>query len=133
MITTITDKDITFAVNRARGRGIKVCLKPVVNCGDGMWRAMIDFPDEDMLGRDLYSAMPWDFTHLELSWSEEEQADFYDSCLSAFHDKEWFAGVCWWDWSTEVYDTREEALDNTGFDIHLKRAEAIVKDWYTRN
>ncbi len=52
--TTITDKDIIFAVNRAHNRGVKVCLKPVINCGDGMWRARIDFPDADMLGNDRY-------------------------------------------------------------------------------
>jgi hypothetical protein len=33
---------------------------------------------------------------------------------------------------TEIYDTRDEALADTGFDIHLKRAETIVKNWYTR-
>ncbi len=261
--STIADKDILFAIRRARDRGIKVCLKPVINCADGMWRALIDFPDQDMLGKDKYwgqwfefytaflchyaeiaqdsgcemfcigcemsgterkeshwreliqrirtvytgpivyntnhgredkvhwfdavdyigtsayypvgkapgytgedmaamwntvgeeleylskkfgkqiifmeigcrsakgcSAMPWDFAHGDLPWSEEEQAAFYDSCMTAFFRKEWFAGAFWWDWGTELYDTREEALVNTGFDIHLKKAEAVLKSWY---
>lgn len=261
--TTITDKDIIVAVRRAHERGVKVCLKPVINCGDGMWRALIDFPDEDMLGKDKYwnqwfehytafichyaeiaqdtgcemfcvgcemsgterkeeqwrkvisevrkqyfgplvyntnhgredqvlwfdaldyigtsayfkvgkipgdsrenminawkkvgagmkslserfgkqiifmeigcrsakgcAMMPWDFTHIEFERSEEEQADFYDSCLTVFHDEEWFAGAFWWDWSTEIYDTVEEAKGNTGFDIHMKQAEEVLKKWY---
>ncbi|HBI72422.1 MAG TPA: glycosyl hydrolase family 53 [Lachnospiraceae bacterium] len=262
---TVTDKDIVFIINRAHERGIKVCLKPVINCLDGMWRAHIQFPDSDMMGNDLYwdrwfefysaflchyaeiaedtdcemlcigcemsgtehmeqhwrvlikkirtiysgplvyntnhgreeevkwfdaldyigtsayfrvgkvpgdskenmlaawnkvgqdmkrlserlgkeiifmeigcrsakecAMMPWDFTHNELERSEEEQANFYDSCLTAFHDQEWFAGAFWWDWSVEVYDTIEEAKENKGFDIHRKKAEQILKDWYTK-
>lgn len=261
---TVTDKDIIFAVNRAHEHGIKVCLKPVINCADGMWRALIDFPDYDMLGNDRYwkewfesygaflehyaeiaqdtgcemfcigcemsgterkeeywrhliknirkiytgplvyntnhnregevvwfdavdyigisayyriggepgaskenmlaswanvreqlkllsdnlgkqvifmeigcrsakgcAMMPWDFTHSELERSEEEQADFYDTCLTVFHKEPWFAGAFWWDWSTVIYNTVNEAKKDTGFNIHLKKAEDIVKHWYT--
>lgn len=49
-----SDKDIAFAIHRAHERGIKVCLKPMINCKDGAWRALIDFPDTDMAGRDAY-------------------------------------------------------------------------------
>lgn len=262
---SITDKDIVFAITRAHERGIKICLKPVINCTDGMWRAQIDFPDCDMMGKDHYwsewfehytaflchyaeiaqdtgcemfcigcemsgterkeaywrklikkireiytgpivyntnhgneedikwfdavdyigtsayykvgkvpgdtkenmlakwnevgkgmkklserlgkqvifmeigcrsakgcAMMPWDFTHKEFVRNEEEQADFYESCLTAFHNEAWFAGVFWWDWDTEVYDTADEAKVNTDFDIHLKKAEEIVKQWYSK-
>ncbi|NLP35506.1 MAG: glycosyl hydrolase family 53 [Clostridiales bacterium] len=262
---TVTDKDIIFAINRAHEKGIKVCLKPVINCSDGMWRAYIQFPDSDMMGNDRYwdqwfefysaflchyaeiaedtgcemlcigcemsgtehmeehwralikkirtiysgplvyntnhgreeevkwfdaldyigtsayfrvgkvpgdskenmlaawnkvgqdmkrlserlgkeiifmeigcrsakgcAMMPWDFTHKEFERSEEEQANFYDSCLTAFHDEEWFAGAFWWDWSVEVYDTIEEAKENKGFDIHMKKAEEVLKEWYAK-
>jgi hypothetical protein len=260
---TVTDKDIIFAVGRAHDRGVKVCLKPVINCSDGVWRAYIDFPDSNMLGRDNYwnswfehysafmchyaeiaqdtgcemlcigcemsgterkeghwrslikkirtiytglivyntnhgreeevkwfdavdyigtsayfkvgkipgdtkesmqeawdavganlkklskklgkqvifmeigcrsakgcAMMPYDFTHTELEWSEEEQANFYDSCLTSYYKEDWFAGVFWWDWSTEIYQTEEEAKTNRGFNIHLKKAEKILKEWY---
>ncbi len=43
---TMTDRDIIFAVEQAKQLGIKVCLKPVVNCRDGIWRARIGFPEE---------------------------------------------------------------------------------------
>lgn len=43
---TMTDRDIEYAVKQAKELGLKVCLKPVVNCRDGLWRARIGFPDE---------------------------------------------------------------------------------------
>lgn len=43
---TMTDSDIIFAVNNAKKLGMKVCMKPVVNSKDGLWRARIGFPDE---------------------------------------------------------------------------------------
>lgn len=74
--------------------------------------------------------MPWDFVHKDLPWDEDEQAAFYESCLEAFHDKDWFAGTFWWDWSVEIYDTRAEALEDRSFNIHLKKAEEVIKKWY---
>lgn len=260
-----TDRDITAAVERAHSHGVKVCLKPMVNCKDGVWRAYINFADSDFNGQDIYwdkwfknysdymlyyaelaqetgcemlcigcemcgterkeahwrkliadirviydgkliyntnhgheedvkwfdavdyvgtsayfpvaekggatsemmqekwklirdelyevhkkwnkkivfieigcrsangcATMPWDFSHKELPHDEEEQAAFYDSCLSVFADEEWFGGAFWWDWSTYIYDTKEEAKADNGFNIHLKKAENILKDWYSR-
>lgn len=74
--------------------------------------------------------MPWDFTHREFPYSEEEQANFYESCLSVFSERDWFAGFFWWDWTTFIYDSREEAEKDMGFNIHLKKAEDVIKKWY---
>lgn len=78
------------------------------------------------------STMPWDFEHKNLPHDEEEQAMFYDSCLSVFGKEDWFAGMFWWDWSTFIYDSSEEASKENGFNIHLKKAETVLKDWYSR-
>lgn len=43
---TVTDTDIMFAVREANKLGLKVCLKPVVNSKDDLWRARIGFPEE---------------------------------------------------------------------------------------
>ncbi|MBM7568715.1 glycoside hydrolase family 113 [Paenibacillus sacheonensis] len=43
---TMTDRDIEHAVKEAKALGLKVCLKPVVNSADGIWRAHIGFPEE---------------------------------------------------------------------------------------
>lgn len=44
---TVTDKEICLAVERMKSLGLKVCLKPVVNCADGVWRARISFPETE--------------------------------------------------------------------------------------
>jgi len=259
---TPTDRDITFVVERARAKGIKTCLKPILNSSDFMWRAYISFPDKSMAEKDVYwkkwfksytaymlhyaelaeelgvemlcigcemsgtehktkkwrkliaavrevysgklvyntnhgdeknvkfwddldyigtsayyqvgeegtsipemsavwehvrtklnklsekygkqyifieigcrsakgcAAIPWDFSHMEYPYSEEEQADFYESCLDVFTKEEKFAGVFWWDWSTYIYDNREAASKDLGFNIHLKKAEDVIKKFY---
>ncbi|MCL2634246.1 MAG: glycosyl hydrolase family 53 [Oscillospiraceae bacterium] len=259
---TPTDRDIIFSVEKARAKGIKVCLKPMLNSADSVWRAYIKFPDENMRGVDVYwgewfknysafmlhyaelaeelgcemlcigcemsgtehkndywrtliaeirkiysgkltyntnhhhedriewfdaldyigtsayyqvgingpepekmraewekvrenlgalsdktgkkyvfmeigcrsakgcSAIPWDFSHREYPFDEQEQADFYETCLDVFMNDSRFAGVFWWDWSTFIYDTREEALNELGFNIHLKKAEEVIKKKY---
>ena len=75
------------------------------------------------------SAMPWDFTHRELPFDEDEQANFYSSALKVFSDQPWFAGFFWWDWSVRLYPL-EEAKRNVGFDIYGKRAGQVLAEWY---
>lgn len=259
---TVTDRDIAAAVANAKEFGLKVCLKPVVNSRDGIWRAHIGFPEEegargywakwfasyghflahyaelaeelecdmfcvgcemvkteshtrewlevidrvksvyggplvynanhgseegvkwlssvDVIGTSAYypvaekpgedvqhmlagwelvkprlrrlakrfdkplvfmeigcrsaagcAAMPWDFTHRDLPFSESEQAHFYEAALRAFWDEPWFAGYFWWDWSTCLYPV-EEARQNRGFDIYGKEAERVLRGWYSR-
>lgn len=96
------------------------------------WNKKIVFIEIGCRSANGCATMPWDFSHKELPHDEEEQAAFYDSCLSVFADEEWFGGAFWWDWSTYIYDTKEEAMADNGFNIHLKKAENILKDWYSR-
>ncbi|MCR5250655.1 MAG: glycosyl hydrolase family 53 [Lachnospiraceae bacterium] len=261
----VSDRDLMAVIEEAHARGVKVCLKPVLNSADGIWRARITFPDSDMWGKDAYwdewfdsygafmryyaklaeetgcemfcvgcemvgtehkekhwreliasirglyrgklsyntnhghemevkwydavdylgtsayfpvgseghystedmtaawdevreemrkihenwkkpilfmeigcrsahscSSMPWDFEHRDLAHDEEEQANFYDSCLRSFAAEKWFAGCFWWDWSSTIYETREEAEKDNGFNIHLKKAEQVLKTWYEK-
>ncbi len=44
---TVTDKDVTVAVEKLHSLGLKVCMKPIVNCSEGVWRANIHFPESD--------------------------------------------------------------------------------------
>ena len=39
------DLEIIDTIKRFHDRNIKVCLKPMINCSDGVWRALINFPD----------------------------------------------------------------------------------------
>lgn len=261
-LRTPTDRDIEFFVNNAHRRGVKVCLKPMINCEDNMWRAHISFPDENMDEKNIYwnkwfdsykhyilhyaelaqelkcemlcigcemlgtehrkyewlyligeirkvysgkliyntnhdneddaewldaldyigisayypvgvnganreemlkewnkvkdklnsiskrlhkkyifmeigcrsatscSAKPWDFSDVNAEWNEDEQALFYETCCQTFLPDTHFAGMFWWDWSTFIYNSREEAIKDNGFNIHLKKAEEVIKKIY---
>ena len=54
--------------------------------------------------------------------------DYYIKMI--FGEEDWFGGMFWWDWGTFIYDTPEEAAKENGFDIHLKKAEKVMKDYY---
>lgn len=259
---TPTDRDIEEFIERAHKKGVKVCLKPMLNCEDNTWRALIKFPDLNMDEKNIYwtqwfdnykhfilkyaelaeelgcemlcigcemlgtehrkyewlylieeirkiysgklvyntnhdheeeaewfdaldyigtsayypvglngktkedmkvewikvrdrlnklsdelkkkyifmeigcrsadtcSEMPWDFSRIDLPFNEQEQSDFYESCMEVFLPEKNFAGVFWWDWPTYVYDTRSAAKEDTGFTIHLKKAEDALKRIY---
>lgn len=45
---TSSDEEITDIVRYAKELGLKVIIKPTVNCLDGTWRAHINFFDEDV-------------------------------------------------------------------------------------
>ncbi|WP_172254091.1 glycoside hydrolase family 113 [Saccharibacillus deserti] len=45
---TVQDEEVLGAIRSARELGLKVCLKPIVNCADGTWRAHINFFDKDV-------------------------------------------------------------------------------------
>lgn len=259
---TVTDKDVSAAVERLHSLGLKVCMKPMVNCADGVWRANIFFPEREigdkdywkewfdsytaflchyaeiaedtgcemfcvgceMLGteakedywrnaiaevRKLYhgplvyntnhgkefgvkwwdaldyigtsayygvgkvpgdsmdnmcaewekekaklaelsrlnggkqiifmeigcrsargcAMMPYDFSHKEFPYDEDEQANFYESCMTVMWDEPWFGGFFWWDWYTKLPKNSPEM----GFSIVGKKAEDVVKRWYAKN
>lgn len=51
----VTDDEVRFAIDQAQQLGLKVCLKPVVNCKNGTWRAHINFFDQDIPGEPSWS------------------------------------------------------------------------------
>ena len=72
--------------------------------------------------------MPYDFSHREFPYSEEEQANFYESCFRSMWNEPWFAGFFWWDWYTKLPAGERE----TGFSVCGKRAESVVREWYAK-
>lgn len=52
---TVTDDEVRWAVRAAKRRGLRVCLKPVVNVADGTWRAFISFFAQDAPGEPTWS------------------------------------------------------------------------------
>ena len=258
---TVTDKDVAAAADKLHSLGLKVCMKPMVNCADGVWRAHIRFPEAEvgdnnywrdwfssytaflchyaeiaeetgcemfcvgceMLGtehkedywrkaieevRKIYhgpityntnhgkefgvkwwdavdyigtsayygvgkipgdslenmtavwneqkerlaelsrvnggkqiifmeigcrsakgcAMMPYDFSHREFPYDEDEQANFYQSCMLSMWNEPWFAGFFWWDWYTKI----PERTPEMGFSIVGKKTEAVLKEWYAK-
>jgi len=76
-------------------------------------------------------SMPWDYLHKDLPFDEQEQADYYNSCFRAFFHEPWFAGCFWWHWDANLY-TLEEAKTNKHFGIYGKKAEEVVREWYSK-
>lgn len=44
----VSDEEVLWAIRKAKSLGLKVALKPVVNCRNGVWRAHIHFFDIDV-------------------------------------------------------------------------------------
>lgn len=42
-----TDEDLICIINEAHKNGLKVCLKPIVDCKDGTWRAEINLTENE--------------------------------------------------------------------------------------
>lgn len=75
---------------------------------------------------------PYDFIHRpEIPLDEEEQANFYESAMWATWDKPWFAGYFWWDWKA-ILPPESKAHQNRDFTIYGKKAETVLKKWYTQ-
>lgn len=47
---TVTEGEVRAGIAQAHALGLRVCLKPMVNCADGTWRAHINFFDVDVPG-----------------------------------------------------------------------------------
>ena len=45
---TMSDEELIHTIQAAQDRGLRVALKPTVNCKNGTWRAHINFFDEDV-------------------------------------------------------------------------------------
>lgn len=76
---------------------------------------------------------PYDFTHRpDVPFDEDEQADFYESAMWATWDKPWFSGYFWWDWKA-ILPPEEKAHENKDFTVYGKKAESVLKKWYTKD
>lgn len=73
---------------------------------------------------------PWEYKLKTVENNEEEQALFYETALQTFWDEPWFDGFFWWDWPAILYPL-SEAPEHTGFCVYGKRAEQVMKRWYT--
>jgi len=95
------------------------------------WNKKIIFAEVGIRSAAGCAVMPWDYLHRDLPYSEEEQANFYNSCMRAFFHEPWFAGFFWWHWDTNLYSLKEAKTDRH-FGIYGKNAETVLREWYKK-
>lgn len=75
---------------------------------------------------------PWDFKYRpDAPYDEQEQADFYEAAMRTMWDEPYFCGFFWWDWKA-VLPPEEKAHENKDFTVFGKKAEGVLKKWYTK-
>ena len=93
----------------------------------------IMFAEIGMRNEQGCSQYPWDFHNRpEKPSDEQEQADFYEAAMTSTWNKDWFCGYFWWDWKA-VLPPIEKAKYNRDFTIYDKKAEQVLKKWYSKN
>lgn len=88
----------------------------------------IIFPEIGCNSADGAAIRPWEhIAHSEVNLKLQE--DYYRSLLDTFWNKEWFYGLYWWYWGTNV---NMGGKYNRGFIPQNKPAEEIIKKWYSK-
>ena len=97
-----------------------------------MYQKPIMFAEIGIRNEHGCSKYPYDFKdRLDVPLDEDEQADFYESAMRTFWDDEWFGGFFWWDWKAKL--TPDDKIhENRDFTVYGKKAESVLKKWYTK-
>lgn len=61
----------------------------------------------------------------------EEQAEWYREMFATCAKRPWVEGFCLWSWTGHLYSEEEAKVENK-YDIYMKPAEKVVKEFYTR-
>ena len=153
----VSDKEVRWAIREAKTSGLKVCLKPVVNCEDGTWRAYIRFFDLDVPCEpkwgDWFSnygkfilhhaqiAQEEDCemlcvgsemvqtTHREKEWREliENVRRVYNGIVVYNCDKYQEGQVQWWDAVDMITSSGFYPVDQ--WDVQIQRIKSVLTRW----
>lgn len=89
----------------------------------------IIFPEIGCASADGAAIRPWE--HMQRSEVNLElQEDYYKVLVEIFWDKEWFYGLYWWYWGTNV---KMGGKYNRGFTPQNKPAQNIISLWYAKS
>ncbi len=72
---TVSDRELASAIRMAKTLGLRVALKPTVNCRNGVWRAHINFFDEDVPCEPKWSSWFRAYTDFQLHYAEIAQRE----------------------------------------------------------
>ncbi|MDD5633900.1 MAG: glycoside hydrolase [Candidatus Omnitrophica bacterium] len=89
----------------------------------------IIFPEIGCNSADGAAIRPWEHCpRSEVNLKLQE--DYYKALLDTFWNKEWFYGLYWWYWGTNI---NMGGKYNRGFTPQNKPAEDVIKDWYAKS
>lgn len=154
---TMTDDELCNMIDYAKKLGLRVALKPTVNCMDGTWRAFISFFDEDVVCEPKWGNWFKSYTDFqvhyariakehgcelfiagcELVMSEHREKEWrdviaairsvYDGAVSYNTDKYQEHNVSWWDCVDIISSSGYYPLAD--WDRQLDRIEAVVEKY----
>lgn len=93
---TVSDQELTEFIRYARELGLRVILKPTVNCKTGTWRAHINFFDQDVPCEPKWSNWFRSYTDYQLHFAEiaeQEKCEMFiagcEMVMSERREQEW--------------------------------------------
>ena len=152
---TMTDAELIDTIRQAKSLGLRVALKPTVNCADGTWRGHIHFFDVDVPCEPKWCNWFASYTAFQLHYAkiaEEEGCELFiagcEMVMTEIREKEWrkliadirevFHGpvsyntdkyqeghVNWWDAVDVISSSGYYPADD--WENQLDRIEAVVK------
>ncbi|NLM11828.1 MAG: 1,4-beta-xylanase [Clostridiaceae bacterium] len=153
----VTDDELTGMIEYARGLGLKVILKPMVNVRDGTWRAFINFIDNDVPCEPKWGDWFKSYTGYQLHYAQiaektgcEMLIVGCEMVMSERREKEWrglisavrevYSGlityntdkyqedrVKWWDAVDVISSSGYYPIND--WEAQLKRIEKVVKQY----
>lgn len=155
---TVSDEELKDLMVYAKSIGLRVILKPTVNCANGTWRAHINFFDEDVPCEPKWSEWFASHTEFQLHYAriaEEMGCEMFiagcEMVMSERREKEWrqliadirtiFSGlvsyntdkyqehnVTWWDCVDVISSSGYYPIDD--WENQLNRIEKVVEKYH---
>jgi len=152
-----SDEELVGMIDYAKKLGLRVILKPLVNCIDGTWRAHINFFDKEVPCEPKWSKWFKSYTQYQLHYAHiaqqtqcemlivgcemvqtERRADqwrqlikevkkVYTGLVSYNTDKYQEDNVTWWDAVDVISSSGYYPIND--WDHQLKRIESIIKNY----
>ncbi len=152
---TMGDEELSALIRYAKERGVRVAVKPTVNCCDGTWRAYIDFFDKEVVCEPKWSRWFASYTAFQLHYarlaedlgcdmfiagcemvqSERREAEWrrliadikgvYSGPVSYNTDKYQEDNVSWWDCVDVISSSGYYPVDD--WERQLDRVEKVVR------
>ncbi len=128
-----------YAVTDAEHRGIDTmrknwadAVKLLTRCHEKYGRPLM-FAEIGVRSERGCTMQPWvGRSSPDAQADEQEQADFYESAMEVTWNLDWFCGYFWWDWKVTL-PPESEAHRNLDYTVYGKRAEQILRKWYTEH